>query len=64
VPLVGADGYFALVNQCEHLGEQYGLHPYRVRHLLNRYGSLIDEVLALAAADPSCCSRSPLRRST
>lgn len=53
VPLLGADGYFALVNQCEHLGERYGLHPYRVRRLLNRYGSLLDEVLGLAADDPS-----------
>ncbi|SIR80714.1 glycerol-3-phosphate dehydrogenase [Williamsia sterculiae] len=53
VPLVGADGYFALINQCEHLGERYGLHPYRIRRLLNRYGSLIDDVLGHAADDPS-----------
>ncbi|GAA1655447.1 glycerol-3-phosphate dehydrogenase/oxidase [Mycolicibacterium murale] len=51
VPLVGADGYFALINQTEHVGARYGLHPYRVRHLLDRYGSLIDEVLALGADD-------------
>ena len=53
VPLIGADGYFALINQCESLGEKYGLHPYRVRRLLNRYGSLIDDVLFYAADDPS-----------
>ncbi|WP_290706880.1 glycerol-3-phosphate dehydrogenase [Gordonia sp. UBA5067] len=53
VPLVGADGYFALINQCEGLGERYGLHPYRVRRLLNRYGSLIDDVLRWAQDDPS-----------
>ncbi|MGW0044501.1 glycerol-3-phosphate dehydrogenase/oxidase [Rhodococcus sp. NPDC003348] len=52
VPLVGADGYFALVNQAVHLGELYGLHPYRVKHLLDRYGSLIDDVLQLGAATP------------
>jgi glycerol-3-phosphate dehydrogenase len=52
VPLVGADGYFALINQTEHVGSRFGLHPYRVRHLLDRYGSLIDEVLALAAEKP------------
>ena len=52
VPLVGADGYFALVNQTQHVGERYGLHPYRVRHLLDRYGSLIGEVLALAEGNP------------
>ncbi|HSA39645.1 MAG TPA: glycerol-3-phosphate dehydrogenase/oxidase [Mycobacterium sp.] len=52
VPLVGADGYFALVNQTQHVGEPFGLHPYRVRHLLDRYGSLIGDVLELAGADP------------
>ena len=51
VPLLGADGYFALTNQCEHLGDRFGLHPYRVRRLLNRYGSLIDDVLHDAEAD-------------
>ena len=48
VPLLGADGYFALINQTEHVGRNYGLHPYRVRHLLDRYGSLIGEVLDMA----------------
>ena len=52
VPLMGADGYFALVNQTESVGSHYGLHPYRVRHLLDRYGSLIGEVLALAKGRP------------
>ncbi|MCX6480447.1 MAG: glycerol-3-phosphate dehydrogenase/oxidase, partial [Mycobacterium sp.] len=52
VPLMGADGYFALINQTEHVGAEYGLHPYRVRHLLDRYGSLIGEVLALAEGQP------------
>lgn len=52
VPLLGADGYFALVNQTEHVGAEQGLHPYRVRHLLDRYGSLIHDVLALADGQP------------
>ncbi|KOS56768.1 glycerol-3-phosphate dehydrogenase [Rhodococcus rhodochrous] len=52
VPLVGADGYFALVNQTMQLAERYGLHPYRIKHLLDRYGSLIDEVLEVAADRP------------
>jgi glycerol-3-phosphate dehydrogenase len=52
VPLLGADGYHALVNQADQLGARYGLHPYRIRHLLDRYGSLIHEVLALAEDDP------------
>jgi glycerol-3-phosphate dehydrogenase len=52
VPLLGADGYHALVNQADHLAAQHGLHPYRVRHLLDRYGSLVHEVLALADDRP------------
>lgn len=52
VPLLGAEGYFALVNQTVQLAELYGLHPYRVKHLLDRYGSLIDEVLAAAGDAP------------
>jgi glycerol-3-phosphate dehydrogenase len=56
VPLLGADGYFALVNQAERVGAYYGLHPYRVRHLLDRYGSLIGEVLAMAEDKPELLS--------
>lgn len=52
VQLLGADGYFALINQAEHVGALQGLHPYRVRHLLDRYGSLIHEVLELATGRP------------
>ncbi|MDT8909522.1 glycerol-3-phosphate dehydrogenase/oxidase [Amycolatopsis sp. PS_44_ISF1] len=52
VPLIGADGYHALVNQADHLAAEHGLHPYRVRHLLDRYGSLVHEVLGLAEGRP------------
>lgn len=52
VPLLGADGYFALVNQTVQLAEMYGVHPYRIKHLLDRYGSLIDEVMVLAQDRP------------
>jgi glycerol-3-phosphate dehydrogenase len=52
VPLLGADGYYALVNQADQLATRHGLHPYRVRHLLDRYGSLVHEVLAAAEGDP------------
>jgi glycerol-3-phosphate dehydrogenase len=52
VPLLGADGYHALVNQVDQLGARHGLHPYRVRHLLDRYGSLVHEVLALTEERP------------
>ncbi|WP_414935740.1 glycerol-3-phosphate dehydrogenase/oxidase [Amycolatopsis sp. cmx-11-51] len=52
VPLLGADGYHALVNQADHLAGEHGLHPYRVRHLLDRYGSMVHEVLALGEGRP------------
>nr|WP_281361338.1 glycerol-3-phosphate dehydrogenase [Actinopolyspora biskrensis] len=52
VPLLGADGYHALVNQADQLAAAHGLHPYRVRHLLDRYGSMVHEVLALGDENP------------
>ncbi|WP_446666003.1 glycerol-3-phosphate dehydrogenase/oxidase [Flexivirga sp. B27] len=51
VPLVGADGYAAMRNLTHELSEQTGLPPWRIEHLLNRYGSKLDELLALAAED-------------
>jgi glycerol-3-phosphate dehydrogenase len=56
VSLLGADGYFALVNQAEHVAALKGLHSYRVRHLLDRYGSLIGDVLDLADDNPGLLS--------
>ncbi|KRB73948.1 glycerol-3-phosphate dehydrogenase [Nocardioides sp. Root190] len=52
VPLVGADGYQALWNQRRMLAAQSGLAINRVEHLLERYGSLVLEVLDLVAAEP------------
>ena len=52
VPLVGAEGYQALVNQADRLASEHGVHPYRIRHLLDRYGSQIHQVLAPAVNDP------------
>ncbi len=51
VPLLGADGFFAMQNQIEALGTEYGLHPYRVRHVLDRYGSMIRDVLEPGLTD-------------
>nr|WP_231974460.1 glycerol-3-phosphate dehydrogenase/oxidase [Pseudonocardia sp. HH130630-07] len=53
VPLLGAEGYHALTNATANLARSSGLHPARIEHLLGRYGSLIQEVLDLAAADPT-----------
>ena len=52
IPLAGADGYQALWNSRYGLARSSGLHVARIEHLLNRYGSMIGEVLDLIAADP------------
>ncbi len=51
LPLVGADGYYALVQQSAQIAAQYGIEEKAVTHLLNRYGSLISEVLELIVED-------------
>ena len=52
LPIVGADGYFALVQQAERIAEESGLSTETIIHLLNRYGSLISEVLEIIEDDP------------
>jgi glycerol-3-phosphate dehydrogenase len=51
LPLVGADGYFALAQQAKQIADEYGLEEATVIHLLNRYGSLISEVLEIIIED-------------
>ena len=51
LPLVGADGYFALNQQAAQIAAEYSLDVETIHHLLNRYGSLISEVLALVVED-------------
>jgi glycerol-3-phosphate dehydrogenase len=53
VPLVGAEGYAAMVNLTAELAREHNLPRWRVEHLLGRYGSLLAEVLALGDEDPS-----------
>jgi glycerol-3-phosphate dehydrogenase len=51
--LAGAEGYHALWNARARLAARAGLHQARIEHLLNRYGSLTEEILELIAEDPS-----------
>ena len=51
LPLVGADGYYALTQQTAQIASEYGIEEESVLHLLNRYGSLISEVLDLMISD-------------
>lgn len=51
LPLVGADGYFALAQQSQQIADAYGISEPTVTHLLNRYGSLIHEILEIISSD-------------
>ncbi|MFB7633992.1 glycerol-3-phosphate dehydrogenase/oxidase [Streptomyces sp. NPDC056149] len=53
VPLAGAEGYRALWNARARIAARTGLHVARIEHLLNRYGSLAEELLQLVVADPT-----------
>jgi len=53
VPLAGASGYLALWNARQRLADSSGLHVARIEHLLNRFGSLAREVIALIEASPA-----------
>jgi glycerol-3-phosphate dehydrogenase len=59
VPLLGGDGYYAMRNQLEALASEYGLHPHRISHVLDRYGSMIRDVLDPGLADPSLLETVP-----
>ncbi|MFG1865941.1 glycerol-3-phosphate dehydrogenase/oxidase [Microbispora bryophytorum] len=52
VPVLGAAGFEALRNNRRRLAGRAGLPVARVEHLLGRYGSCVEEVLALVEADP------------
>ncbi len=57
LPLIGADGYFALVQQSERIAEDSGLDLETVTHLLNRYGSMISEILDLISSQPGLAKK-------
>lgn len=57
LPLIGADGYHALVQQISKIAGESGLDEISVTHLLDRYGALISEVLEIIAAEPSYKNR-------
>ena len=53
LPLLGADGLAAAAAEAERLAEDYGLPREAVEHLLDRYGTLTEEVLEPTRDDPS-----------
>jgi glycerol-3-phosphate dehydrogenase len=53
LPLLGADGLAAAAAEAERLAEDYGVPADAVEHLLDRYGTLTEEVLELTRDDPA-----------
>ncbi|WDZ85587.1 glycerol-3-phosphate dehydrogenase/oxidase [Micromonospora cathayae] len=52
LPLLGADGYAAMWRDRADLARRHGVPVGVLEHLLERYGSLTTDLLALIAADP------------
>src|ERR1700712_3065521 len=44
IPLAGAEGYHAMVNQVDRLASRAGVPAWRMQRLLDRYGSLTEEL--------------------
>ncbi len=59
VPLLGGEGYFAMRNQLDALAAEYGLHPHRISHVLDRYGSMIRDVLDPGLTEPGLLATVP-----
>ena len=51
LPIIGADGYWALTQQVDALAARYNLKSETIVHLLNRYGSDISDLLELISED-------------
>jgi glycerol-3-phosphate dehydrogenase len=58
-PLLGADGYHVMWNRRHEIARESGLHRERIEHLLNRFGSRIDELLDILAERPELAAPLP-----
>lgn len=59
IPIVGAEGYHALSNQVDTIARRHQMPVWRVEALLNRYGSLVEEIFAMTKEDPSLAEPVP-----
>lgn len=59
IPLLGAEGYQAAWNKRGKIARAFGVHKVRIEHLLNRYGTMTDELLDLIRADASLAEPLP-----
>ncbi|WP_435299310.1 glycerol-3-phosphate dehydrogenase/oxidase [Timonella sp. A28] len=53
IPLLGAVGLAAMKNQTRAYQTKFGWSRQMVEHLLHRYGSMINEIVAICNEDPS-----------
>lgn len=59
IPLLGAEGYRAAWNKRAKIASSFNLHTVRIEHLLNRYGTLTDELLDLIKERPELADPLP-----
>jgi glycerol-3-phosphate dehydrogenase len=59
IPLLGAEGYRAAWNKRGKIAHAFKLHTVRIEHLLNRYGTLTDELLDLIKERPELADPLP-----
>jgi glycerol-3-phosphate dehydrogenase len=59
IPLLGASGFKAAWNRRNRTAEESGVHVARIEHLLNRYGSMTPEVLAIIKENPDLAEPIP-----
>ncbi len=59
IPLLGAVGYRAAWNKRGRIARAFGVHKHRIEHLLNRYGTLTDELLDIIRQHPELADPLP-----
>lgn len=59
IALVGAEGYQAAWNKRAKIARKFGVHPVRIEHLLNRFGTNANEVLDLIRDRPELAEPLP-----
>ncbi|WP_165068817.1 glycerol-3-phosphate dehydrogenase/oxidase [Marisediminicola senii] len=59
IALLGAEGYHAAWNKRAKIARAFGVHKVRIEHLLNRYGTMTDELLDLIRANPELAEPLP-----
>jgi len=59
IALIGAEGYQAAWNKRARIAAKSGLHVTRIEHLLNRYGTLTDDLLVLIGTRPELADPLP-----